>query len=249
MPTRKGLARKKKTMGTIDKDYKAYIIHGWAYSLDKYKKISKLLESKGLNNVILKVPGLTEKIERVWDLKDYIDWVKNKIDHEKSKIILIGHSNGGRIAAAFASKFPKKLHHLILIDSAGIYHDEIHTKIRLIFFATLAKIGKRISSSRVLRNMLYKLTRENDYNHATEDMKKTMVNLIKSDLTFYLSSIDTPTLIIWGKDDKITSLNDAKIMHKLIKNSKLHIVEGAKHSPHFTHAEEVAEIILKTLKA
>jgi pimeloyl-ACP methyl ester carboxylesterase len=246
MQTRKGLGKKEKTMGIINQDYKAYIIHGWAYSLEKYKKISELLESKGLDNVILKVPGLTEKIDKPWDIKDYIDWVKNKIDQEKSKVILIGHSNGGRIAAAYASKFPKKLQHLILIDSAGIYHDEIHTKIKLVFFATLAKIGKRISSSSILRNMLYKLTRENDYNHATEDMKKTMVNLIKSDLTFYLSRIITPTLIIWGEKDKVTPLNDGKIMHKLIKNSKLYIVNGARHSPHFTHAEEVADVIFKT---
>ena len=229
------------------KNNKVLIIHGWTYSLEKYKKIGELLKSKGLDNEILKVPGLTEKIDKPWNLDDYMHWLKNKIDKEKDKVTIIGHSNGGRIAAAFASKFPHQLERLILIDSAGIYHDELHTKIRLLFFATLAKIGKRISKSAILRNMLYKLTRENDYNHATEDMKKTMVNLIKSDLSFYLSKIITPTLIIWGELDKITPLADGKIMHKLIRNSKLHIVKGARHSPHFTHVEEVTAIILKNL--
>ena len=246
MPAGKNLARKEKKVGTITK---AFIIHGWTYSLDRYKKISSLLKSKGLNNELLKVPGLTENIDRPWDLDDYIDWLKNKIDKEKGKVILIGHSNGGRIAAAYASKYPQKLAHLTLIDSAGILHDELHVKLRLLFLSTLVRIGKRITSSAILKNLLYKVLGENDYNTATPHAKKTMTSLIKSDLSFVLDRIKTPTLIIWGNLDKVTPLNDGKIFHKLIKNSKLYIVKGARHSPHFTHAEEVADVIFKTVGA
>lgn len=245
MQTRKSVARKAKKMGTM----KALIIHGWTYSLDRYKKISETLKSKGLNNELLKVPGLTDSIDKPWTIDDYIDWIKNKIDKEKGKVVLIGHSNGGRIAIAYASRYPQKLAYLILIDSAGILHDEFHFKLRLLFFSTLTKIGKKISSSALFKNLLYKVTGESDYNNATTDMKKTMHNLIKSDLSFYLAKISTQTLIIWGEWDKVTPLNDGKIMHKIIKNSKLHIVKGARHSPHFTHVEEVADIILKYLKS
>ena len=227
---------------------KAYIIHGWAYSTTKYEKISTILKNKGLNTTILNVPGLTAKIDGVWKLDDYVNWLKKIVDKTRGKVVLIGHSNGGRIAAAFASYYPQNLAYLVLIDSAGIYHDELHTKIRLMFFATLAKIGKKISSSKILRNVLYKLARENNYNHATAEMKKTMVNLIKEDLSLYLQKIITPTLIIWGEKDEVTPLSDADVMHKIIKNSKLYIVKAAKHSPHFTHTQEVADIILRTLK-
>lgn len=245
MQTRESMARKAKKMGAMNK---AYIIHGWAYSTTKYEKLSRILKNKDLKTTILNVPGLTAKIHGVWKLDDYVNWLKKIVDKDKSRVVLIGHSNGGRIAAAFASRYPQNLAHLILIDSAGIYHDELHTKIRLIFFATLAKIGKRISSSKFLRNVLYKLARENNYNHATAEMKKTMVNLIKEDLSLYLQKIITPTLIIWGEKDKVTPLSDADLMHKIIKSSKLYIVKTAKHSPHFTHTQEVADIILRTLK-
>lgn len=232
-------------MGIVNK---ALIIHGWTYSLEKYKKIAELLTFKGLETNILKVPGLTEKIDRAWSLDDYIDWLKNKIDKEKGKVVLIGHSNGGRIAAAYASKYPQKLAHLILIDSAGILHDAFHIKLRLLFWSYLAKIGRKMVSSAILKNLLYKVLGESDYNASSPEMKKTMTNLIKSDLLFHLNKINTATLIIWGELDKVTPLSDGKTMHKLIKNSKLHIVKGAKHAPHFTHTEEVASIILKTLE-
>lgn len=226
---------------------KALIIHGWTYSIERYKKISLILKARDLTNFILNVPGLTEKIERSWNLDDYINWLKNKIDKQNGKVILIGHSNGGRIAAAFASKYPQKLSHLILIDSAGIYHDELHNKLRLLFFSTLAKIGKKISSSRLLKDLLYKLAGENDYKAATPEMKKTMLNLIKLDLSIIFAKITVPTLIIWGENDKVTPLADGRLIHRLIKSSELYIVKGAKHSPHFTHTEEVAEVISKTV--
>ena len=246
MPKRISLARKAKKMGNLNK---ALIIHGWTYSLEKYKKIAEVLILKGLQTDILKVPGLTEKIDKPWNLDDYIDWLKNRIDKEKGKVVLIGHSNGGRIAGAYASLYPQKLAYLVLIDSAGISHDEFHVKLRLLFFTTLAKIGKKIGSSAILKNLLYKLTGESDYNNATADMKKTMTNLVKSDLSFSLNKINTPTLIIWGELDKVTPLSDGKIMHKFIKNSKLYIVKGAKHAPHFTHTEEVSEIISRSILA
>lgn len=241
MQARKSLGKKEKKMGAI-------IVHGWTYSIDKYKKINTLLNSYGLKTTILKVPGLTAKIEKSWDLNDYILWLKKNVNKEKDRVVLIGHSNGGRIAATYASIYPTKLDRLILIDCAGILHNELHAKLRLLFFSALAKLGKKVSSSALFRNLMYKMTGESDYNNATHLMKKTMTNLIKTDLSFTLAKITTPTLIVWGEYDKVTPLNDGKIMHKLIKNSKLYIVKGAKHSPHFTHTKEVADVIFEYLK-
>lgn len=236
-------------MGTIKnkRSYHGYIIHGWTYSIDKYKKISSLLNLQGLKTTILRVPGLTQKIDKSWGLNDYILWLKKIIDKEKDRVVLIGHSNGGRIAAAYAAIYPQKLDRLILIGCAGILHDELHVKLRLLFFSTLAKLGKKVGSSALLKNLLYKITGESDYNNATHLMKKTMIDLTKTDLSLSLTKITTPTLIVWGEHDKVTPINDSKIMHKLIKNSKLHIVKGARHSPHFTNAREVVDIILKTI--
>lgn len=231
---------------------KVYIIHGWSYSIDKYQKLSELLETKGLKTFLLKVPGLTEKMntDKIWGIEDYVKWLKGILDQEKDpaspqggKVILIGHSNGGRIALNFALKYPQKLHKLVLIDSAGIYHNELPIRAKRIIFSALAKIGKKLTSSEDLKNLLYRLTGERDYKNASTQMGKVMNNLIKSDASLNLSKITIPTLIIWGDEDKVLSLQDGEKMQKQIKNSKLKIVQGARHSPQFTNPEEVAEII------
>jgi len=79
--------------------------------------------------------------------------------------------------------------------------------------------------------------------------KQTMINLISVDLKPILPQIKIPTLIIWGADDRITPLSDGILMNELIKNSELKIIKNARHSPQFTDAEEVSEIITKYLTA
>lgn len=240
----KGLAKKEKTMGIMKK---IFILHGWTYSTDKWSPFIDLLKKNGFEPHILNIPGLTEKIDKIWRLEDYVDWLSKILNKEKSKIILIGHSNGGRIALNFAVKYPDKLGHLILIDSAGIYHDELFIKIKRLVFGNIARIGKKLSTSERLRNLLYKIVGENDYKIASPIMKQTMINLINSDKSLDLDKVDVPTLIIWGEKDKTTPPSDGKLMNKLIKNSTLHIIDNAKHSPMFTHTKEVTDVIIADL--
>lgn len=226
---------------------KIFILHGWTYSLDKWKPIIDILNRDGVETVMLKIPGLTVPHDKVWHLDDYVEWVKDQLKEERGPIVLLGHSNGGRISIAFAAKYPEKVRKLILIDAAGIYHNELRLRIKRFVFGKLAKLGRGLSDSETLRNMLYKFARTSDYQKADPILRKTMVNLIRTDISNLFPAISAPTTIIWGEIDDATPLSDGKIMNEKIKNSKLFIIRGAKHSPHFTNIDEVAEIILKEL--
>jgi len=226
---------------------KIIILHGWTNNLDKWRPFVDDLKTKGFSVNLLKIPGLTESLKEVWKLEDYVKWLKNITDKEKEKIILIGHSNGGRISLSFTNLYPEKVEKLILLDSAGIYHNELQHRIKIFAFKTLAKIGKKISSSKTLEDLLYKFAREGDYRKSNPIMKQTMINLLNSNKDLNIFRISVPTLIIWGKEDKITPLSDGKLMNELIKNSKLEVISGAKHSPMFTHTQEVAKIIYEYL--
>ena len=229
---------------------KAFILHGWTYSTEKWKPFVNLLKQKSVNSTILKIPGLTEKLDKVWKIDDYVEWLRQKIESQKfnNRVVLIGHSNGGRIGLNFAIKYPQNIAQLILIDSAGVYHDDLPIRFKRYMFESISKIGKKLSSSEKLKELLYNVIGETDYKNANPDMRQTMINLLSSDKMLNFAKINSPTLIIWGEKDKITPLKDGKLIHGLIKNSKLYIVKGAKHSPQFTNAEEVADTIFEYLK-
>jgi len=213
--------------------------------LDKWKEFIELLKKAGFDVEIPEIPGLTQQSDEVWDLRKYSDWLYKIIGDRK--VILMGHSNGGRIAAYFTVSHPEKITKLILIDSAGIYHKDLHLQIKRFVFGNVAKMGKKITQSKVLKKFLYKLAGEKDYQIATPSMKQSMINLISVDLTNEFKQIDTETIIVWGEGDRITPLTDAKLINRLIKNSRLNIIPGARHSPFFTHPQKVLETLQNDL--
>lgn len=227
---------------------KVIVLHGWTKNPDKWQTFLDILKTKGINAEFPRVPGPTGGLDRVWKLENYIQWLKNITDKEKGKVILIGQSNGGRISLAFANLFPQKVEKLILIDSAGIYHNELPLKMKRIIFKAIAKIGRKLTSSKSMKDLLYKLARESDYKDLNKNSKQTMINLLNSDKELNISQTPTPTLIIWGANDKTTPLSDGILMNELIKNSKLKIIESARHSPQYTNPLEIANLITDFIK-
>ncbi len=228
-------------MGTIKK---IIILHGWAYEHTKWVPFVNSLIRAGLDIKLLDIPGLTAPLDQVWQLDNYVTWLHDQLQSEPQPVALLGHSNGGRIALAYAAKYPQKISHLFLIDSAGLRHRSV----KRILFKTVAKLGKVILPFSFLKKILYKAAREHDYEQANPILKKTMLNLISTDLTSILASMIMPTTIIWGSEDKTTPISDGRKMHQLIKNSELYVIHGARHSPQFTHTEEVSKTISSSFR-
>ena len=72
----------------------------------------------------------------------------------------------------FRNKNPDKIRRLILIDSAGIYHNDITITLKRTVFKIIAKAGKRILDNPSAKKLLYKVIREDDYERADKTMKK-----------------------------------------------------------------------------
>lgn len=224
------------------KGNKIYILHGWAYSTERWEPLIKELE-KDYRVAMLKIPGLTAELLEVWDIDNYVEWLNKILVKEKEKVVLLGHSNGGLISLAYTLKYPQKVEQLVLIDSTGIYHKEFLLQFKRYFLGSLAKVGKMFTDSPTLKRLLYKVAGEHDYERANLISRQTMRNLIKVDFLERLQEIKVPTIIIWGRKDQVTPLKDAYVFEKEIQNSKLFIIDGAKHSPQLTHAKEVVEIV------
>jgi len=235
-------------MGAAAMSQKLFIIHGWSYNLDKWQKVVPLLQKQGFEPILLKVPGLTEPSDKVWDINGYIDWLDDKLKSEDQPVV-VGHSNGGRIALAYLQKHPGRFQRLILIDAAGLPHNGLVHVLKLKILYILAKIGKPISRIPILRKVFYKVIGAQDYNQAPPNMRETMNNMFLADKTIDLAAIKVSTTMIWGEDDTITPLTDGRKMHRLLKNSDLHVVEGARHAPMDTHPQQVADAIGAAVKS
>lgn len=230
------------------------ILHGWGSSPQKWEKVKSALAKKKFKVYVPYLPGFDPKknISKPWTIEDYSSWLNQFFKENKiKKAIIIGHSNGGRIATYFTSINQKKIDKLILIGCAGLPQKN---QLKKIFFKTLSKIGKKILQLipnkkiyQLGQKVIYRLSGENDYFKSSTIMKKTMINMISVDLTKNFLKIKKPTLIIWGKNDKETPIWMAKKINLLIKNSKLKIINDGEHNLHLSHPNKLVQIIKEEL--
>lgn len=227
------------------KPQKIYILHGWAVdprNQDKWQPLINALKVKNIEAKFLKIPGLTTELNQIWKLQDYVAWLENELKAEQ-QVILLGHSFGGQLAIRYTAQHQQQVEKLILIDSSGIRDWALPAKLKRRIFFILAKIGKIFFRGEFFRKILHKVAREKDYLSASPLLRKTMVNVINEEIKTDLAQIFCPTLIIWGEDDNVTPLKFAYFLSKKISNNNVKIIEQARHSPQFTHVQQVADLV------
>ena len=238
-------------------------LHGWIKDCKKYLPLYKyFLEEQKYSVFVPDVPGFGKSAEPkdVWSLDNYVELVNEFIEKiwwqnyrgSTQKMVIIGHSFGGRIAIKYSVKYPEKVSKLVLTGAAGIKHN-LTIKQKILFI--LAKMGKILFSipgiSRLQKSaqkILYRASGVKDYYQASPKMKDIMKNVLEEDLTSYLEKIKPATLLVWGKLDKTTLLSDGKTMNQKIKNSKLIIIDDANHSLPYQKPKEFTKSIFEFLK-
>ncbi len=214
------------------------ILHGWGSTMSgqKYDVLKKLLEKDGHTVYAPDLPGFGENPLEKKSLifEDYItfvhDFIAKKI--KAKKVILLGHSFGGRIAIRFTRKYPQFVEKLILTGASGIPQKP---SVKKQIFSMITKIARPIFSIppfswvyKIIRKFVYRSLGEMDY-YKAGSLTETFKNVYKVSIVTDLEDITTPTIIVWGENDTFTPLADGKLMHEKIKNSHLIVVSDATH--------------------
>lgn len=218
-----------------------YIVHGWTYTVEPWRKTIEILRENGLSIKMLRVPGLTEESKRVFTIDDYVKWANSEIP---DGAIALGHSNGGRILLNLCAKKPEKLKYLILLDSAGIYEPTTKKKI----VEKLAKLGKPFKKIPLIDKVFHRVTGSTDYSKAPENMKETLKNMLASDKDLDFSKVTTNTFILWGKKDTTTPPRQATAMYEKLPNAELKFYANWTHAPYISSPEELARALTNLVK-
>ena len=228
-----------------NKQWVLVFLHGWMQDWKSFEAIFEILEEQNIPYVSLDLPGFgwsalrhgDMSVEEYWDIAvEFIEklWLLNPV--------LVGHSFGGRISIYLGS-FYKNVEKIVLIWAAGIAPKM--NPMRLL----VVKIGKWIFSlpglSGVWKN-IKKSVSASDYTWAGK-MTQIYRNTISNDLQHYMQNITIPTLMVWWKEDDQVTVEEAKIMHKHMINSDLHVLEGT-HFIHQEKAQQVCSMILDFIK-
>ena len=212
------------------------LLHGWGQNIAMMKPVGDKLNG---HIIILDLPGYGESTEppNVWTIYDYVECVHEFLNSIGVKNpIMMGHSFGGKISLAYASKY--KVKKLVLFASPfkkGIEKMPLKTKI--------LKAAKKIPLLNKLEGFAKKHIGSTDYKNASEMMRKILVETVNLDIREDVKKIKCPTFIFWGTNDEAVPVEDAKELESLIPDAGLVIYEGCTHYAYLEMLPQVIKVI------
>ena len=186
-------------------------------------------------------------LETIPDMACFYLWFLQEMGLER--IRLMGVSMGGWIAAEMAIMCPQVLERLILVGAAGIKPSE--GQIEDIFLITPEEVNELLfydPSQAPEWDQLLGGTPSPEDRLVSEINRETAVRLCWKPymhdprLPGLLARVNTPSLIVWGKEDAIVPVKCAAQYHKVLPNSTLKVIDGCGHWPHI----EKRDIFLQT---
>jgi 2-hydroxy-6-oxonona-2,4-dienedioate hydrolase len=181
----------------------------------------------------------------------------DKLGIEKAS--LLGNSMGGGTALAFAIDYPDRLHKMVLMGSGGggptlfgqqpseggkalqaCYFDQSFETFRR-FFDIMLYNGKAVSDD-VLRARVDSISLA--HIEAWKESRGGPQRSVFSDL----SKIETPTLIIQGRNDRVVAPESSLQLLSVLPNSQLHMFNRCGHWVQYEHADEFNDMVKGFLK-
>ena len=212
------------------------LLHGWGASSQNLAGVAACLAPLfRVMSVDLPGFGWSQAPLATWGIADYADHVRQLLDEIRiAKAALLGHSFGGRVAIQLAACHPERVGPLILVASAGVrprrgprYYARVATAKalrRLSMLPGLAGVGSRLLSRWQAK------VGSRDY-LAAGRLRPTLVKVVNEDLTPALTSVQAPTLLLWGDQDQEVRRPAVEIMAARIPRARLKVFVGAGHFP------------------
>lgn len=217
------------------------ILPGWMRQAVEWLPVAQKFSHK-YRVVILDFPGFgnSPPPPPSWGVPEYADFTKSFLKKLNiSKCIILGHSFGGRVGIILSTE-TNLLEKLILVDAAGLKEYKFSYRLKRSTAFYLAKPLKKFFPP--LARMAASFFGSDDYKKAG-DMRKILIKVVNHDSKNALPKIQIPTIIIWGENDNVLPVSQAKKMKSQVPNSILRVVWGSGHSPHLEKEKQFTQIL------
>ena len=214
------------------------LLHGWGQNIEMMKPVGDRFK-KNNRIIIVDLPGfgMSDEPNSIWTLNDYVECVRELLEELKvKKLILIGHSFGGKISLLYASKY--NVEKLVLFGSP--FKQEIK---KLSLKTKVLKFLKKIPLLNKLEGFAKKHIGSTDYRNASETMRKILVEHVNLDIEEEVKKIKCPTLMIWGTMDQEVPVERAYELEKLIEDSGVVTYEGCSHYAYLERLEQTINVL------
>lgn len=209
--------------------------------------------------------GYSDRPEIEYDLDLYVNQLSELLEHLDigRPVHLVGLSQGGPVAAAFANQYPHQARSLTLIDPLIT---RVTTK--TIFPINVPFVGEYFARVVLIPHIL-PASQVDDFHHPenypdwedkyrdqlqytgfTQAILSSLRNLPAfNSLTEYEQVLvnQIPFQVIWGQEDQTIAYSDIELLLDTVPAAELHIIQNAGHLPHYEQPDVVNPFLIEFL--
>ena len=181
---------------------------------------------------------------------------------EVDRAHMVGRSMGGYIAQEIAIRHPARVNRLVLESTAPVSS----TRNKLLFSHLLKLREQGLGISDLFKNFLFWMNPPhimNDqkvfeqtiekilsdpYLQSLEGFRNQVKAILEHDTLEQLNLIQSPTLVVCGKEDILITNKEAEALTASIPNAKINIIDGSGHDIHDDQAERFNQVVLEFLE-
>ncbi len=167
-----------------------------------------------------------------------------------------GNSMGGAIVLSYAAQYPSEVSSLWLLDAAGIPEAPVSELRRIIEttgrnpllvtneddFAHLLTFAMS-DPPYIPRMMVNVMAKERIENQAVE--RRVFEQIATDSVMQQVRGLATPTLIVWGDEDRLLHVGTADMLHTLLPRSRVIVMPHVGHIPMIERPQQSAEDYLR----
>jgi len=190
-------------------------------------------------------PEAISHLDNLWDLVLYYYEILDAL--QLRSVPIIGHSFGAMVAAELAAGNPERVSKLVLICPIGLWRDDAPVvnwmavtpasdMPRLLLFEPEGPVAKKmfgVPDTEAQIRMIWSMACTGKFVWPIPDkgLKKR------------IHRIQAPTLLVWGKQDRLISSVYAQEFASRIPGAKVELIDQSGHLPTVEHSEQVAGLV------
>ena len=233
--------------GPRSKRLPVVLLHGMLGDLSNWGATVEGLAAQG-RRVLVPVLPVYELSLRQTSIHGLVEHVRRfTAALQLGPVVLGGNSLGGQVALFYVLEHPDEVAALILSGASGIYErrmgnstmkrqdpEYIRERAAVTFFDPVHVTDELVGEMYALMN---------DRPRAVRLIKMARSSK-ESTVTGRLSSIERPTLLVWGRNDEITPPDVAEQFATRLPDARLHFIDRCGHAPMLERPEPFNTLVL-----
>lgn len=227
------------------------ILHGLMGGLSNFDGVVDYFPEKGYKVLIPELPLYGMSLLQT-SVQTFAKFIKDFIEfRDLGKVILLGNSLGGHIALLATKMYPELIKGLVITGSSGLYENAMGE--------SYPRRGDYEFIKKKAQNVFYDpavATKEivDEVYVTVSDRNKLIKTLaiaksaIRHNMAKDLPNMETPTCIIWGRDDNVTPPEVAEDFNRLLPNSDLYWIDKCGHAAMMEHPDLFNDLLYAWLQ-